>query len=81
MEIPILMGVEGEAQEIIGSYQAGLCFEPENEADFCDKLDRVLSDEQLYEQCKKGCYALSEDFDRQVLAQHMWDVFNKHVQA
>lgn len=77
MEIPILMGVEGEAQEIIESYQAGLCFEPENEADFCDKLDRLLSDEQLYEQCKKGCRALSEDFDRQVLAQHMLDVFNK----
>lgn len=77
MEIPILMGVEGEAQEIIESYQAGLCFEPENEADFCDKLDRLLSDELLYEQCKKGCRALSEDFDRQVLAQHMLEVFNK----
>lgn len=77
MEIPILMGVEGEAQEIIESYQAGLCFEPENEADFCDKLNRLLSDEQLYEQCKKGCCALSQDFDRQVLAQHMLDVFNK----
>lgn len=33
MAIPILMGVEGEAQEIVESYGAGLCFEPENEDD------------------------------------------------
>lgn len=38
MEIPILLGVDGEARHIIESYQAGLCFEPESEEDFNNKL-------------------------------------------
>ena len=30
MQIPIIMGVQGEAQEMLEEYGAGLCFEPEN---------------------------------------------------
>lgn len=71
MEIPILMGVEGEAKEIIEHYGAGLCFEPGNEADFCAKLDKLLGDADFYAQCKQGCRRLSEDFDRKNLAAKM----------
>lgn len=71
MEIPILMGVEGEAQEIIEKYGAGLCFEPENELDFKEKLSLLLNDKVLYNQCKEGCRLLSEEFDRKYLAMKM----------
>lgn len=71
MEIPILMGVGGEAKDIIESYGAGLCFEPENEEDFMEKLDSLMSDSALYEQCRQGCRKLAADFDRKVLANKM----------
>ena len=79
MEIPIIMGVEGEAQDIIEHYGAGLCFEPENERDFDEKLDRLLSDADLYARCKEGCRRLSVDFDRKKLAAKMLDVIERTV--
>lgn len=76
MEIPIIMGVEGEAQEIIESYKAGLCFEPENASDFQNALDQLLSDKDLYKQCKVGCRILSMNFDRHILAKSMLDIIS-----
>lgn len=77
MEIPIIMGVQGEAQEIIEHYGAGLCFEPENEKDFNVKLSALLDDENLYKKCKEGCRNLSIDFDRKKLARNMLDVIEQ----
>lgn len=71
MQIPIIMGVQGEAQEIVEKYEAGICFEPENEDDFVAKLDRILSDPELYARCRKGGEALAMDYDRKVLAANM----------
>lgn len=79
MEIPILMGVGGEAKEIIESYGAGLCFEPENDTDFLSKLDMLISDSSLYEKCKQGCRKLAADFDRKVLADKMLDIISETV--
>lgn len=74
MEIPIIMGVEGEAREIVEKYGAGLCFEPENEPDFNEKLSMLLNDDDLYRRCKEGCRRLSMDFDRKKLAADMLEV-------
>ena len=71
MEIPIIMGVEGEAKEIIEHYGAGLCFEPEKEEDFNKKLSMLLDNPELYAKCKEGCRRLSIDFDRKKLAAKM----------
>lgn len=71
MEIPIIMGVEGEAKEIIEHYGAGLCFDPENEEDFNKKLSMLLDNHELYNKCKEGCRRLSIDFDRKKLAAKM----------
>ena len=73
MQIPILMGVEGEAKEIVEKYNAGVCFEPENEQDFISKLN-MLNDEAFYNNCKKGCANLAVDFDRKNLASNMFDI-------
>lgn len=77
MQIPIIMGVEGEAQQIVESYGAGLCFEPENEDDFVKKLSQLLEDETLYSSCKSGCERLSEDFDRKKLATDMLKILEE----
>ena len=77
MDIPIIMGVECEAQEIVEKYGAGLCFEPENEADFNEKLTMLLSDDDLYQRCKEGCRRLSMDFDRKKLASDMLEVIEE----
>ena len=77
MEIPILMGVNGEAREIIESYHAGVCFEPESETEFCEKLDLLLTDENLYNECKEGCKKLSLDFDRNLLASKMLQIITQ----
>jgi len=76
MGIPILMGVEGEAQEIVESYGAGLCFEPENMDDFQLKLNQLLQPE-TYAKCKEGCLRLAADFDRKALAKKMIDILEK----
>lgn len=73
MAIPILMGVEGEAQEIVESYGAGLCFKPEDAEDFKAKLAQ-LQDPETYESCKRGCLKLADDFDRKVLAKKMYEI-------
>ena len=73
MGIPILMGVEGEAKDIIMEYGAGLCFEPENFDDFRDKLSALLQPD-TYAKCKEGCRRLAENFDRKRLAANMLEV-------
>ncbi len=73
MEIPILMGVEGEAKRIIESYHAGVCFEPENKEDFMKKLSVIINPNNV-KMYKEGCKRLSKDFDRSKLAKEMYTV-------
>jgi len=71
MQKPTLLGVEGQAQEIIEQYGAGLCYIPEDENDFIDKVIELKKNRSLYIACQQGCVKLAKDFDRQVLANKM----------
>ncbi len=71
---PILLGVEGESQEIIESYGAGLCFEPENKEDFLRQVERLRGENGLYGELQAGCAELVMDFDRKKLAERMYGV-------
>lgn len=71
MQIPILLGVEGESAGIINKYQAGLCFEPENKDDFLEKLRKLKDDKEFYESCQEGCLNLAKAFDRKKMANDM----------
>ncbi|NND34260.1 MAG: glycosyltransferase, partial [Saprospiraceae bacterium] len=68
---PILLGVEGEAKELIQRYNAGLCFEPENVDEFLEKLDCLKVNKRVYEQCNNGALQLASSFDRKRLAFQM----------
>lgn len=76
---PILMGVEGEAKDIVESYGAGLCFEPENETDFIKKLHELLQPD-TYQKCCAGCLNLATHFNRKVLADKMLNVIKQVIE-
>ncbi len=76
MGIPILMGVGGEAKEIVQHYEAGICFEPENETDFLSKLAEI-SRPEIRQRLSKGCFRLADDFDRTRLAQRMQRIIHE----
>ena len=69
---PIILGVDGYARELIERYGAGLCFEPENETDFLEKLFLIKNDKALHQRLKDGCLTLTSDFDRKRLAEEMY---------
>lgn len=71
---PILMGVEGEAKELIEKYDAGLCFVPEDRNDFLKKLSSMHSDSAQYKRFQKGCENLTKDFKREKLALNMFNI-------
>ncbi len=74
---PILLGVEGESKKIIEAYHAGLCFEPENEADFLKKLNVLVRDREVFDSCVAGCFQMAKDFNRKELATDMLNLLVK----
>lgn len=76
MQRPILLGVEGEARHLINDYQAGACFEPENQHDFLTQLTRLKEDNAFYQKCQQGAARLAEAFDRRRLAAEMLTVLH-----
>ena len=75
MQKPTLLGVEGQAQEIIEKYDAGICFEPENEKDFLEKLF-LIKKETYYKKLQLGCLELAKEYDRKKLALKMYNIIN-----
>jgi glycosyltransferase involved in cell wall biosynthesis len=71
MEVPIILGVDGESRDIIEQYKAGLYYEPENMAHFIEVIMTMKEQPQLMQEFKKGCGQLAIDFDRKVLAKKM----------
>jgi hypothetical protein len=79
MRKPTLLGVEGQAQEIIETHNAGLCFEPENEDDFIAKVLQLKNDPTLYAKLQSGCDSLASAYDRKKLAQKMLEIIKKII--
>jgi len=71
MQIPILIGVDGEARMIVEQYDAGIFYEPENQESFINTINSLFKSEALYKKCKKGGEQLANDFDRKRLADEM----------
>jgi len=68
---PTLLGVEGQAQEIIEKYNAGICFKPEDENDFLEKLNILRNDKEQYKNLQLGCEIFATKFNRKYLANEM----------
>lgn len=72
MNVPILLGVEGETKSIVESYGAGIFFRPEDESDFIEKLRLIRKKIQANKnEFTAGCQNMAKDFDRKTLAHKM----------
>jgi len=71
MEIPILIGVDGEARDIIEKFNAGLYYEPENEKDFISKVIRLIDSKDDLKEFKGGGADLAFAYERKKLAKKM----------
>lgn len=70
MKIPILLGVDGEAREIVENFNAGLYFEPENERDFICKLQQLIDNKKNI----NGGPVLAVAYERNKLARKMLSI-------
>ncbi|MCE4566481.1 glycosyltransferase family 4 protein [Maribellus sp. CM-23] len=80
MQIPILIGVDGEARSIVEQYEAGLFYEPENSNDFLDKLETIGTPEQ-YRKCQQGGRKLAQAFDRKKLADSLLQIVRNNINS
>jgi len=74
-----LLGVDGEARELIEKYNAGLFFVPENKTDFLEKLMLLYSDKALFKKCADGGQALAKEYSREKWAGEMLEVIREHL--
>ena len=79
MKKPMLLGVEGQAKDIIEDYNAGICFEPENESDLIEKLKLLKYNKNLYEDLQDGCTRLAADYNRIKLARQMYQYISNNI--
>ncbi|MFD2203526.1 glycosyltransferase family 4 protein [Shivajiella indica] len=77
MKKPILLGLEGETKEIIETYQAGLCFIPEDKTSFVEQVKKISLNLNSYKKFQEGCEKLALDFDRKEIAKGMFETLVK----
>ncbi len=71
MQKPILLGVDGQAREIIEEYNAGLYYEPENKESFLWSIHEINNNKELYLTIQSGQKKLAVAYDRNALADKM----------
>jgi len=82
MKRPIVLGVEGESRELVGSAGAGLFVEPENAAQLAEAVVRLADDPALCRRLgESGRAFVEQHFDRRVLAGRYAAVLGALVQG
>ena len=76
---PVLLGVEGQAKEIIEKYQTGICFEPENKTSLISAIETISKDINLYDELVNNTMLLAKDYDRKKLAKIMLSHINDAI--
>jgi glycosyltransferase involved in cell wall biosynthesis len=67
---PILLGVDGEAKQLIEKYNIGIAFEPENKISFFNALENITYLQNDID-FKNNCDLVINDFNREIIAQKM----------
>jgi glycosyltransferase involved in cell wall biosynthesis len=82
MKRPIVLGVEGESRDLVGSADAGLFVEPENAAQLAEAVVRLADDPALCRRLgENGRAFVEQHFDRRVLAERYAAVLGALVQG
>lgn len=64
-EVPIVLSVEGEAEQLIKSANAGICVEPENSEEIARAIKKLYDDPKLHDELgRNGRAYIEEYFDR-----------------
>jgi len=79
MNIPILLGVEGEVKNILLEHQAGISYIPDSLDDFEKSVLFLADDDNLKLKYKSGQQLLANNFDRKKLAYKMYEVLQKVI--
>lgn len=74
---PMLLGVDGQAREIVEAFDSGLYFEPENTADFINKVTQLAYDKDLQQRLSQGGLKLAKAYDREKFALEMLEILKK----
>ena len=75
---PIVLGVAGEAAELVRRSGGGLCIEPENEVELVEAVLRLADDRQLVAQLgRSGRDYVAKYFNRDVLARAYVDIIRR----
>jgi glycosyltransferase involved in cell wall biosynthesis len=78
MEVPVLLGVNGEARQLfIDKGNAGLYFEPENSEALTAAILKLIEDKEMALQLgRNGRHFVNEYFNRENIAQNFFDKLN-----
>ena len=75
MATPIVLGVEGEAREIVEAARGGIAIEPENATELADAVRHLADNPQIGADMGESAYGhVRTHFDRSVLARQYLDV-------
>lgn len=79
---PIILGVGGEAREIIEDSEAGVCIEPEQSDELVRAVELLKRDSNLRaDMTKNGMAYVQSHFDRRVLARQYLDLLNEVIMS
>lgn len=70
---PILLGVEGQVKQLIETYQAGLCFYPEERDSFLQKVNEISQNPELLDTLEVNALSLAADFNVKKMAEKMYN--------
>jgi glycosyltransferase involved in cell wall biosynthesis len=78
--VPTLLGVEGEAADIVTDAKAGLLFEPENAGALAEAVTRLADNPELTKSLGDNArHAATERYDRRVLAARYLELLQRSV--
>ena len=80
MRRPIILGVEGNAAELVKEANAGICIEPENELELLEALKRLHADPALRESFgQQGQQHVQAHYDRDQLANDYLEIIQQSI--
>jgi glycosyltransferase involved in cell wall biosynthesis len=80
MGLPVLIGVDGEARELVERHDFGLPFVPEDVDGLVDGIARMARDRALLDTLRERALAAAPSYDRTNLAQAMLDEMELAIQ-
>ena len=79
MNVPILLGVNGESKKILNKYKLGEFFEPEDEIQLYNKILKFNSNKKLLKQYSKNAILATYIYDRNFLSSKMISFIKNNI--